>query len=336
MNVLVTGGTGIIGVNVVRQLVERGDRVVIFDRKTDSGFLHDIASDHVHVPGDLLDLPWLMETLRTHGIDRIVHLGAVMTPHHATHPFMLSKINLEGTLNVFEAAKLCDVPRVIFGSTRGVIARTEGTEYGHPRYKPVPAGFTGPRLPLTILKHAAEELGLCYARNGFLEFCAIRFADFYGAERVIKPERSQANVFNDVILAACRGRPVSVSGGDQMFDPIYIRDCGAGIVAACGVDVLPARVYQLGGGRGVRFADAVDAVREAFPDARIDVEGGFDFARGEKDPNYCVLDIEEARRDLGFEPTFDLAAGLKDFAATLARFDALHDGSDDSATTRSR
>ena len=229
MNVLVTGGTGIIGVNVVRQLVERGDRVAVFDRKTDSGFLHDLAEAYVHVPGDLLDLPWLIETIQEHRIDRIVHLGAVMAPHHGTHPYMMSKINLEGTLNVFEAAKLCGVPRVIFGSTRGVIARTEGTEYGHPSYKPVPASFTGPRLPLTILKRAAEELGVSYARNGFFEFCAVRFADFYGAERVIKPERSQANVFNDVILAACRGRSMSLAGGDQVFDPIYIHDCGAGV-----------------------------------------------------------------------------------------------------------
>ncbi|MBP5857474.1 NAD(P)-dependent oxidoreductase [Marivibrio halodurans] len=321
MNVLVTGGTGIIGVNVVRQLIERGDLVTVFDRKTDSGFLRDLVNDYAHVPGDLLDLPWLIETIQEHRIDRIVHLGAVMAPHHATHPHMMSKINLEGTLNVFEAAKLCGVPRVIFGSTRGVIARTDGTEYGHPSYKPVPASFSGPRLPLTILKHAAEELGLCYARNGFFEFCAIRFADFYGAERVIKPERSQANVFNDVILAACRGQSMSLAGGDQMFDPIYIRDCGAGVVAACTVETLPAKVYQLGGGRGVRFADAVETVRGIFPKARIELEGGFNFARAEKDPNYCVLDIEDARRDLGFEPTFDLAAGLKDFVAVLQRFE---------------
>mgnify|MGYP003133513152 FL=1 len=320
MNVLVTGGTGIIGVNVVRQLNAQGHTVTVMDVKPDVGFLSDIRSEYRFVRGDLQDLPWIIELLKQDRIDQIVHLGAVMSPHHTTHPYMLSKINLEGTLNIFEAAKLCDVGRVLFGSTRGVIARTEGTPYGAPYYDPVPSSFTGPRLPLTILKRAAEDLGLCYARNGFFEFCAIRYADFYGAERVIKPERSQASVFNDVILAAIDGCSLDLPGADQVFDPVYIKDCAAGTVAACTVEKLPARVYQLGSGRGIKFGEAVTQVCDHFSAKMITVAPGFNFAPTEKDPNYCVLDIEDARRDLGYSPAFGLQEGLADFVLTLERY----------------
>lgn len=316
--VLVTGSSGIIGVNVIRQLVERGDRVIAFDTRPDQGFLSDIEASFTFVAGDLLDLPWLMETVARHQVTQIVHLAAVMSPHHVTHPYMLSKINLEGTLNVLEAAKLCRVSRVIFGSTRGVIARTEGTPYGHPHYLPVPTTFTGPRIPLTILKLAAEQIGLCYARAGFVDFCALRFADFYGAERIAKPERSQANVFNDIVLNAYFGREtVLPQGADQKFEPLYIKDCAAGVIAACAAKSLDQRLYHIGLGEAVRFGDAISAVKRWFPHARIDVGPGLDFAHLEKDPNYCVLDISTAVEDLGYRPQYDLAAGLADYAEVL-------------------
>ena len=88
---------------------------------------------------------------------------------------------------------------------------------------------------------------------------------------------------------------------------------------ACTVASLPAKVYQLGTGRGISFGDAALAVQRKFPANKLEVSGGLNFARGEKDPNYFVLDIEDARRDLGFEPQYDLNAGLDDFAATMDR-----------------
>lgn len=320
--VLVTGATGLLGVNVVKELLARDARVVVFDSRPDTRFLQVEQSSIAFADGgDILDLPAIIGAIRQFEVTHVVHLAAVMTAYQIRHPYMLAKVNLEGTLNVFEAARLSGVRRLVFGSTRGVIARTEGTPYGHPDYKPVPAGFVGPRIPLTILKVAAEQLGLSYARQGDLDFCALRFADFYGAERIAKSDRSQANVFNDVILNAYFGRETHIAqGADQIFEPLYIKDCATGIVQACFAENLATRIYQIGLGKGVLFGDAVETVRRAFPQASINVGAGLNFASFEKDPNYCVLDISTATTELGYQPKYTIESGIDDYIEVMDRY----------------
>src|SRR5262245_45022018 len=111
MRVLLTGGYGCIGSWIARQLLERGDQVLIYDLKEDLRRMRLILDDSrmkqiVFVPGDVTDLPALRRTLDGHGVTHVVHLAGLQVPTCRADPVLGAKVNVLGTLAVFEAVRL--------------------------------------------------------------------------------------------------------------------------------------------------------------------------------------------------------------------------------------
>ena len=124
--ILVTGGSGLVGANAVRMLLERGEQPVLFDVAVNERLLGTVGVDVKSlsvVRGDILDLPGLITAIRDHGIGRIIHLAAFLGEEVQRRPYSGVRLNLLGTVNILEAVRLEGISRVTFPSSGTVFGR---------------------------------------------------------------------------------------------------------------------------------------------------------------------------------------------------------------------
>lgn len=318
MSVLVTGGMGAIGAFVTRRLVEMGADPIVYSRHRDMVLLSDIEQKIVVVQGDILDFDKLMQTIKSYGVDRIIHASAMLIEAGA-NPAMAVRVNAEGVANVMEAALRCNVRRVVYTSAKGVYNEAKG-EHGHPTYKPInedyPAeanmGFYG------LTKLFGEKIGFQYHKQSGVDFIALRFASTYGPGKILKHGASSPmSIHGRIIENAMCGQPTRIPrGGEQKDDYIYNRDTANGIVLACFAKDVTHRLFNLGSGVGSTLLDYVAAVKKIYPDAVIEVGPGLDFFNIGFNV-YSVYDISRAKNELGYSPQYDLESGLRDYVETL-------------------
>jgi UDP-glucose 4-epimerase len=315
MRILVTGGLGAIGSWVTRILVEKGFRPVVFDTRPDFSLVSDIADQVDLVLGDLLDLATLIRTVKDRGVEAIAHLGAWMPPAAQENPLMGFKVNAEGTVNILEAARIAGIKRVVFTSSKAVYGDARGV-YGHPTYESVPEDHpVRPKSVYGAAKLAGENMGRNYQRNYGLEFVALRLGSTYGPG---KGARHGAVAFLPrLIQDVMEGKEVRVlEGGDQKNDFIYNRDVANGVVLACLAEKLEHYTFNIGTGQSVTLDDIAAVLKDHFPKARIEIGPGLDYmglARSYESACYFIMDISRAQAELGYQPQYDLAGGIRDF-----------------------
>ncbi len=316
MSVLVTGGLGAIGSYVVRDLVERGVTVVCYDSRSDTRLIADVLARVNLVEGDLLDFPKLIRTAKDYGAEYIIHTAALMPPPVAANPPQGTAVNVTGTLNVLETARILGLKRVVFASTKGVYAPVVG-EYAHPIYRPFDEDY--PKDPPNLYdatKLFCEHLGSNYAQVHGVDFVALRFAMTYGPGKLT---HGAVAIPAMIVENAMRGLPTALAqGSDQRDDLVYNRDTGRALVLACYAQRLQHRVFHIGTGKGVTLCDLAAAVREIFPEAQIAIGPGLDYL-GIGGGLYGVFDISRARRELGYEPRYSLQEGVRDFVETARK-----------------
>ncbi len=318
MTVLVTGGMGVLGSMVTEELVERGEQPVLYARHLDRSLIAPALLDRVeYVRGDVLDLPSLVHAIRRHRVTRIVHMAALLIGECQANPYQGFKVNAEGTVNVFEAARMTDVSRVVYTSSKSVYGAV-GPPYGHPTYQPLPED--GPKNPVRVYdvtKLAGEHMGLNYAASFGLDVVILRFASTFGPGKLAR--HGAVSWHSRLVEHAMAGQPARLpQGGDQPDDMIYHRDIAHAIVLACHATGLEHRIFNVGRGEPSTMREFAQAVRRVIPGAAIDVAPGLDYY-GSGIPYYSVYDISRARKELGFEPRFDLEAGVHDYVATMRR-----------------
>ena len=118
--ILITGGTGLVGAYAAGMLLERGERPVVFDVALNERLLSAVGVDPAQLPlvrGDMMDLPALISVLRDYDCDRVIHLAAFLGEEVQRRPYSGVRLNFMGTVNLFEAARLENVRRVIFPSS---------------------------------------------------------------------------------------------------------------------------------------------------------------------------------------------------------------------------
>ena len=120
MSILVTGGTGFIGSYLVRALLERGERVVAFDTTPNTELVRGESPQITFVRGDVSQITDILHTVKKEGVKEIHHLGALLVPACEADPVKALTVNVRGTVDVLEAARLMDVEKVVFTSSVGV------------------------------------------------------------------------------------------------------------------------------------------------------------------------------------------------------------------------
>ena len=320
MNILITGGLGVIGAWVTRRLYEQGETVVTYSRHIDTTLVSDIADKIEMVTGDVLDLPALLRAIKNYKIQRICHLAALLSETTQSNPWYGFQVNAVGTLNVLEAARIMDIERVVFTSSMAVFAAYTG-EYGHPTYKPVNEDY--PKCPDSrkngvygTAKLASEFLCLHYHQDYGLDYIVLRFSPLYGIGRLTRHGRIA--IYNKMVENAMLGQPTIIPRGrEQKTDLVYTRDAARGVVLACFVPNPKHRVFHIASGEAHTLEDMANAVRQIYPRAVFDIGPGLDhIGLGNR---YCVLDISRARDELSYSPQYNLEDGVKDYVETMQR-----------------
>ena len=304
--VLVTGGGGFIGSNLVRRLLEHGDDVRVLDNFATGNRrnLADIVDDVEIVEGELRSYERVHNATR--GVDVVFHQGALPSvPRSVQDPLTTGAVNVEGTLNVLLAARDEDVRRVVFASSSSVYGNT-GTL---PR---VETQFPDPISPYAVSKLAAERYCVSFARVYGLETVTLRYFNVFGPRQ--DPTSQYAAVVPRFIAAVDGGDPVTIYGdGEQSRDFTYVENVVEANVLAAEAAEASGHVINIATGepRSVNaLADAVGEVlgkpveKEYLPPRTGDVRDSW-------------ADTNAARELLGWEPHVALEDGLRLTAASL-------------------
>lgn len=290
MRILVTGGGGFLGSALCRKLAARGDAVVAFD--TIFG-------------GDITNPESISEAMRRHRPDAVIHCAAVVSVLSSLeHPRDTIRVNVEGSLNVFEAMRQFEVRRVIHISSEETYGefRAPVIDEDHP---------LNPQMLYGVTKVAVEHLGRCYRDLHGLEVINLRTSWVYG------PDLPRDRVPKNLIDAALAGRALHIpSGADSAIDHTYVDDFVDGTLAALDCPKHRYDVYNLSSGMAPTLAEVVAAVKQIVPGADVSVGPGV-YRHGGRIPipRKGALDLRRARAAFGYAPKFDIRAGLRAYAA---------------------
>ncbi len=320
----VTGGCGVSGSWVVRDLLKRGYEVAAFDQAHDATLMPDMKGQYEFVAGDVRDAALVSRLIHARKPEVIVHLAALVGyPQGRPDPKLVYDVNLGGTLNVLEAAVVNDVPRVVYTSSKSAYGVIAGA-HGRPGYRPVPEDYVGLPAPPSFLslyghaKVASEGLGFNYHQTFGIDFFALRFATICAPGKLSR--HGPMSIHSRLIENAMCGVPTTIEqGGDERDDIVYVRDVAQAIGLAVGTPRKGASVYNVGQGRAFSLRDMAAAIQVRFAGARIEIGPGYDFMRVGF-PAYGVLDISKIGSELGYASAFDLPAMVADYAAVLDRF----------------
>jgi len=306
MRVFVTGGGGFLGSALARRLVARGDAVVAFDRSF-ALLARDLAPSPqlITVPGDVTDADGLKAALHGHRPDAVIHCAAVVSVLSSIEsPLDTVRINIEGSVNLFEAMRSARVRRAIHISSEETYGefRAPVVDENHP---------LDPVMPYGMSKVAVEHLGRFYRDVHGLEVINLRTSWVYG------PDLPRDRVPKTLIDAALAGRSLHIpSGGDSAIDHTYVDDFVDGTLAALDCPRHPFDAYNLSSGTAPTLAGVAAAVKEIVPGADVSIGPGV-YRHGDRIPvpRKGALDLRRARDTFGYAPKFDIRAGLRAYAA---------------------
>jgi UDP-glucuronate 4-epimerase len=260
---LVTGAAGCIGIWVLRNLIQEGTPVSVLDLDTRRHRLPLVLSDEeisrIHfIHGDVSDFPIVEDALKESGANRIVHLAALQLPFCKADPVAGARVNVVGTVNMFEAAKRHGVKRLVYASSTAVYGLSE--EYPD---EPLPHDAPlKPRSHYGVYKQANEGSARVYFRDDGLSSIGLRPYVVYGAGR----DQGMTSTPTKAILAAAAGQSYHISyGGRYCFQ--YGNDTAKAFIQAARADFSGAEVFNIGGD-SVSTAEVIAAIEQAEPSAR--------------------------------------------------------------------
>jgi len=314
---LVTGGSGLIGGYVARALVERGDKVVVFDIRPPNPkmrwVLENVWDKVVFVEGSVSDdLPSILKACKDNGVERVFHAAALFRgQYELEHPYYSFHVTLGGMLNICEAARLLGLGRIVFAGTN--------VEYIHLLQDKTPAPLvetdamfdpTIGAVPYAASKMAASIIGMCYWQTQGVDWVSTRYTRVWGFGAKAETSRTELIVEN-----AVDGVPTVIEReGDQKRNHCYIKDLVKGVLQALDVDGsrLRQRVFNLGGPDELSDREIAEIVKEYLPNAPIEVRAGGVDRR--------PIDSTAAREQLGWKPEWDMRKAVEDYISTYIMF----------------
>ncbi|UCF72631.1 MAG: NAD-dependent epimerase/dehydratase family protein [Deltaproteobacteria bacterium] len=301
---LITGGHGFIGYYLAKLLLDEGEQVVLFDVAPESRLTKGIRDSVKIVHGDLGDWAQVLDVVKDDEIDCIYHAGALLPPVTEQYPAAAYAVNITGTFNVLEAARLFDVESVMYLSTLATFGRDV------PPVVPNDASQRPPNM-YGVTKVCSERLGEYYHARFGVNFRGIRFPPIIGMGRFDKAQSAYNYL---AIQESAMGRPYTIYvDRSTTIALLYVKDAVLGLVALNKAEEgkLTRRVYNLYG-FSATAQELVDTVRRYIPDAKIDFKPDQTMIRAvENLPQ--KLDDTLARRDWGWSPRYSLDSAVEDF-----------------------
>jgi dTDP-glucose 4,6-dehydratase len=299
--VLVTGGAGFIGSNLVPKLLDKDYRVIVLDNLS-AGSIENLKRVEAHPnfafkKGDIRNRSAIRKVMEN--VDVVVHLAAQIDVSTSVRdPFGTHETNVTGTLNLLQEAVECKVAKFVLASSTAV--------YGDTATLPLREETAlKPISPYAASKAGDEAYLSAYAHCYGLETVALRFFNVYG-------QKNQSNAYSGVITKflqkAEKDEPLLIEGdGEQTRDFIHVSDVANGILLAITAKVESGQAYNICTGKPSSInmlAETVKAITgKHLPTTHDPPRAG--------DIRYSYGDPSKASEQLGFQATVDLASGLK-------------------------
>lgn len=309
MSTLITG-SGLIGASFGAFAVERGERLVFLDHQPRDEFLKSKlgSADYVSVRGDVLDLPALVGIIKQYDIDTVLHTAAIIAGRVAVEGYWAFNVNIQGTINVAEAARLAGVTRIVHVSTLGVYNRAlEGS---------TPVAETLERGDSSAYGNskAVQELLLEAYRGVFgFELMMVRLAHVFGLGHFQGGAESGAITHTLLVCGRDGGVAKIARRQTRPLERIYAKDVGRAVDLAATVPIPPVNVFNIGTGLVTTFDELVAEASAIYPGLQVEVAPDGTPHEGARQP----LDIGRAKVHLGWEPQFTLGSALRDYSQDM-------------------
>jgi len=307
--ILVTGGLGFIGHNVVRVLESFRHECAIIDNKTDYGIIPKAELDYIMLERlckiktrdiCIASIEKPFDDSIFEGVDVVIHLASFPRQKIVNkNPAAGSRVMIEGLLNLLELSVKHNVKKFVYVSSSMV--------YGNFNKQDLCDGIDEssdckPFGQYGILKFAGEMLVQDYNRQYDLDYTIIRPSAVYG------PHDVEDRVISKFLTAAMRDDILTVNGVNDSLDFTYIDDAAMGIALAAISDNTSNTTYNIARGKSYTLLEAANLV--------VDIVGKGSVRVDKRDFNFPIrgqLNIMRAKSDFGYYPTIDLTKGLKEY-----------------------
>lgn len=294
-NVVVTGGAGFIGSNLVEELAKEHHVKVIDDLSTGHTENLDQIRGVEFIRGSITDLDLLREVFSD--VDWVFHQAALPSvPRSIEDPISSNRVNVDGTLNVLVAARDCGAKKVVYASSSSV--------YGDTPTLPKREDMTpNPKSPYAATKLAGEYYCQIFSEIYGLKTASLRYFNVFGPRQ--DPKSQYAAVIPLFIARILNGKPPTIFGdGTQTRDFTFVKDVVQANIRAMESEAIG--VFNVACGRQIVLNDLADEIMKI---TGIETEKVYEPPRA-GDIKDSLADISRAREMLGYEPRFDLDSGL--------------------------
>ena len=313
MKILVTGGMGLIGHNVVNKLQGKGHDVNIIDNCTNYGIIPEdeleylmsernkkISPDTIVFMENIADADAVDKAFEKTKPEVVIHMASFPRQKVVNaNPANGAKVMMEGLINICESAKKHRVERVVYISSSMVYGDFEDQVLEDDDCHPI--GQYG------IMKLCGEDLVKDYHRRGCFDYAIIRPSAVYG------PLDVEDRVVAKFMLAAMRGQSLKVNGAGETLDFTYVDDAADGIVAAATRIMAANRTYNITKSHSVSLLEAAEMIVKIVGKGTIEVKDkDADF------PSRGALNIDRAKTILGYDPKVDVEEGFQKYYEWLS------------------
>lgn len=305
MRILVTGGAGFIGSNLVEALLvdERVTHVRVLDNLA-TGFKQNVAEFFEHskfefIEGDIRDFNTCLKACE--GINLISHQAALgSVPRSIKDPLTTNAINITGTLNVFTAAKEKGVKRIVFAAS--------SSTYGDSETLPkVEDNIGNPLSPYAVTKYVNELYAQVYATTYGLEYIGLRYFNVFGPKQ--DPNGAYAAVIPLFMKAAIEGKAPTINGdGSYSRDFTYVANAVQANILALFIENPKAvnEIYNVAFGERTSLNELWNYIQKAIG---VSIEANYGANRIGDIP-HSLADIDKAKVLLNYHPSIDVKQGL--------------------------
>ena len=303
--VLVTGAGGFIGSHVVETLVSLGAKVtalVHYNALSSTGnlkFLPEAVLSEIKIEyGDVTDAFQMIHVCKNQ--DVILHLAALIgIPYSYVAPSAYVSANISGTLNMLEAARINNTPKIVVTST--------SETYGTAIYAPIDEKHPMQgQSPYSATKIGSDKISESYYLSFNLPVSIVRPFNTFG------PRQSNRAVIPTIINQALNSPKIKLGSLDPVRDMLFVKDTALGFLYVGASQNVNGEVINLGTGHGVTIGDLVHEIQRQLNTTK-EVEVDLNRIRPEKSEVFkLICNYDKAKELLGWEPKFNLTNGLNE------------------------
>ena len=308
---LVTGGAGFIGSNIVKEIINRGEFARVLDNFS-TGKRENISEFEGNknfelIEGDIRSYHTVREAVK--GTDYILHQAALPSvPRSIKDPLTTNDVNINGTLNILEAAKEFKVKRVVYASSSSVYGNSKVSA----KNEDMPVN---PLSPYALSKYTAERYMQIYYNLYGVETVCLRYFNVFGPNQ--DPNSEYSAVIPKFIKSIIKSEsPIIYGDGTQSRDFTYVKNNVEANLLACKAENVVGRVYNIACGKSYSLNELVSEISLIL---NKNIKAKYETERI-GDIKYSQADITKIQNEMGFKPVIEFKEGLRETIKFLRIF----------------